>query len=773
MDMRVPLCLTLLIAGLVGHAAGRATPAWAQQTREGVEKPHGLVRRTPWLGSRVVGSPEPPSGYITERAFAKLKFDRPLDLARWPGGERWVVAEDSGTLSTFVNAPDVAQAEPLFVAAGKERAWPAHRRIWSFTFHPRFTKNGYFYVCYQESKPNPARCRISRFHVDPKLGDAAPQAHADSEHIVCEWLAGEDHFGGCLKFGPDGMLYFPVGDGSGYADGNQSGQDLSDFQASVLRIDVDKTELGKAYAVPPDNPFVGRPGVRPEIWAYGTRNIWRMSFDRETGWLWAGDVGQDLWDLVLRVERGGNYGWSVKEGTHPFRPERPVGPTPILPPVAEHDHSEFRSITGGFVYRGKAMPALVGTYVYGDFDTGKIWGLRYDGQRVTEQRELVDTALRIVSFAEDHAGELFMVDYTGGIHRLAPRPPATTDPTPERFPRKLSETGLFASTSEHQPAPGVVPYEVNAPLWSDHASKERFLAIPGDARIEYHPTESWKFPEGSVLVKTFALELERGNPASRRRLETRLLHLEEDHWRGYTYVWNDDQTDAELLGRGSLEREFTIRDPQAPGGERKQTERKQTWRFPSRAECTLCHTMPARFVLGLNTPQMNRDHDYGGVVDNQIRALEHAGYFSQPVAKQHPPEKPTPDKPMPDDVWSRLPRLTDPHDAAAPLDARARSYLHANCAHCHVKWGGGNALFQLTHTLPPAATGTIGVRASHGDFGIANARILTPGAPERSLLWHRMTLTGRGRMPHVGSSVTDEPGVALIRQWIAELHGTR
>jgi uncharacterized repeat protein (TIGR03806 family) len=728
--MRLATFLLVSTAFAAGYVAsfGRA-PA---------EKPFGIPKRIPWTTSRVVGTPDPPSPYTTERAFPKLRFDRSLDINWNAADARWMVCEHSGAIWSFP-ADEKVERPDLFLDLRKKNGI----QIWSMTLHPRYKDNGFVYVCYFESKPQPNRCRISRFTVNRKNVPKPLSCDLETEFIVCEWLGGEDHWGGCLKFGLDGYLYFSVGDGSGYADGNESGQDLSDFNASILRIDVDKQDKGKAYAVPPDNPFVKLPGARPEIWAYGVRNVWKMSIDRQTGDLWAADVGQDLWETVLKVEKGGNYGWSVTEGTHPFRPARKVGPTPILKPVAEHDHSEFRSITGGFVYRGNRFKDLFGAYVYADYETGKIWGLRYDGKKLTWQQELTDTPFKLVGFGEDGDGELLILDYTGMIHRLGVN---AAKPRPG-FPKLLSQTGLFRSVKDHEPAAGVIPYSVNSPLWSDGAHKDRFLALPGESKIEYDPKESWKFPEGTVLVKTFSLDLQRGKPASRRRLETRLLHLEEDHWRGYTYLWNEGQTDAELLGRGSLERVYTIKEA---GGER-----KQTWHFPSRAECTLCHTMPARFVLGLSTPQMNRDHDYGGVIDNQLRTLDHIGLFTKPIASFH--------------KEGERPRLTDPLDAHQPLEKRARSYLHANCAHCHMKWGGGNALFELTWPLSLEETRTVGVAPMHGGLGETDAKLLIPGNPRRSLIYRRMAIVDNQRMPRVGSSVVDDDGAKLIRKWIAAM----
>ncbi len=752
--MRLPVALSVLGAAvlLVIFCNTRAADPAAKKAGD---KPVGIDKRVPWTTSRVKGSPEPPAPYRSEIAFPRVKFDEPLDLAYVPGRNRIAVAQRRGKIFTFVNDKATDKADLLL---------DLEKTVYAIAFHPKFAENRYLYVTYilDPDKEQPDGTRVSRFEVSR---DDPPRCDPASEKIVLTWPCG-GHNAGCLKFGPDGCLYVATGDGSGIADQLQTGQDVGDLLSSILRIDVDHPEPGKGYAVPKDNPFVSLKGARPEIWAYGVRQPWKMSFDRAGGDLWAGEVGQDLWESVLKIEKGGNYGWSVTEGTHPFRPERKKGPTPILEPVVEHPHSDFRSLTGGYVYRGKRLPELAGTYVYGDFDTGRVWGLRLDGTKIVKHQELTRTTHRIVSFGEDEAGELYHLDFVQGqLHRLVPVPAA---PPSAPFPRKLSETGLFSSTKDHKPASGLIPYAVNAALWSDHAHKERFLAIPGDGKIDFDAVEypqpspgaprGWKFPNGMVIVKTFALDMERGNPASRRRLETRLLHFQymggteeygDQYWRGYTYVWNDEQTDAELADAAGLDRTFTIKDPEAPGGER-----KQTWHFPSRAECTLCHTMAAKYALGVNTLQMNRDYDYGGGrVANQLRTLEHLGVFARPLPE--PPEK--------------LPRLVDYDDPGRPLDLRARAYLHANCSHCHMKWGGGNAEFLLLATLDLKDTGTVNTRPGQGTFDLADPRILVPGDPSRSLIAYRMRKLGLGRMPHVASSVVDEKGVQLIEEWIRGL----
>jgi uncharacterized repeat protein (TIGR03806 family) len=745
--------LTLLLAPLAVVAGWLfCNTRAADPVRKEADPPVGIDKRVPWTTSRVKGSPEPPPEYRSEVAFPKLKFAEPLDMAFVPGANRLAVAERHGKVFTFANDPKTQKADLLL---------DTETTIYAIAFHPKFAKNGYVYVTtvINPDKDDFTGSKVVRYEAkgDPLRCDPA------SRKVIFEWLSG-GHNGGCLKFGPDGYLYIGCGDGSGIADERKTGQDVSDVLASLLRIDVDHPDEGKAYGIPKDNPFVSLKGARPEIWAYGLRQPWKFSFDRKAGDLWYGEVGQDLWEMVYRIEKGGNYGWSVMEGSHPFRPERKKGPTPILAPVVEHPHSDFRSLTGGYVYRGERLKNLTGSYVYGDFDTGRIWAFRYDGKKVSEHRELTRTKDRVVSFGEDEAGELYHLDFVGGqVHRLAPAPKGSVNAD---FPKKLSETGLFASAKDHKPEAGLIPYSVNAALWSDGASKERFLALPGESKIDFdgitYPLPppgappGWRFPDGTVIVKTFALDMEKGNPASRRRLETRLLHYQEipgadeygeGYWRGYTYLWNDDQSDALLLD-GGLDRTYTIKDKDAPGGER-----KQTWHFPSRAECTLCHTLPAKYVLGVNTLQMNRDHNYGGATANQLRTLEHLGIFSKPLPA-------APDK---------LPRLPNYDDESQSAEVRARSYLHSNCAHCHMRWGGGNAEFQLLATLDLKDTRTLNTRPGQGNFDLDDPRIIVPGDPARSLVPYRMKKMGLGRMPHVGSNVVDEKAVKLVEEWIKQM----
>jgi len=732
------------------------------------KKVFGIEKRVPWTTSKVVSSPEPPAPYRTERVFPKLKFDEPLDMTYVPGTDLLLVAERWGKVWAFRNLKDVADKTlVLEFKPGKNAKGEATKPvIYAIAVPPKpMGEKGELYVTYVADSANesPKGTRVARFTLT-KTKEAIA-ADPTTETAIYEWPSG-GHNGGCLKFSPkDECLYIVTGDGSGIADSLQIGQDLSSPLAKLLRIQPTAGPDGKPYTIPKDNPFVDRPGALPEVYAYGLRQLWRYSFDRATGDLWGGEVGQDIWEMVYKIEKGGNYGWSVQEGTHDFRPERKKGPTPILKPLVEHHHSEFRSITGGFIYHGSRLPELKGSYIYGDFDTGRIWEYRKTAtptKEATISRELARTNLRIVGWSEDAAGELYFIDFMGGgLHQIVKAPPQTVTAPP--FPKKLSETGLFASTKDHIPAAGVIPYSVNAQLWGDHAHKERFIAIPGDGKIgfeeiTYPPSPGappgWRFPDGTVLVKTFSMDMERGNPKSRKRLETRLMHFQQfegtqeigdQYWRGYTYIWNDDQSDADLLESSGRDLDLAIKVGDSTV--------KQSYRLPSRSECALCHNNAAKFALGLNTRQMNGNHNYNGVVANQLETLEHIGLFSKPLPKP----------------VAELPKFADFHDAKQSTEARALSYLHSNCGHCHVKWGGGNAEFQLLSTLPVKEMGIVNVAPNHGSFDIKGAKLVVPGHPEQSVLLQRMSMTGLGRMPHVGSRVPDEVGVKVIRQWIAEL----
>lgn len=712
--------------------------------------------RVPWRTSRVLGTPEPPLPYVLERVSPELKFKDPVDVCSAPGLDRLFVLELRGRIHSF--RAGEAKADLFFDLTN---AVPEARNAYGMTFHPGFATNREIYVCYTLKDDLPDGTRVSRF----KVSREEPfRVDPGSEEILITWVSG-GHNGGCLKFGLDGYLYISTGDAAGPnpPDPLKTGQDNTDLLSSVLRIDVDRKDPGKAYRVPPDNPFVGVPDCRPEIWAYGFRNPWRMGIDRMTGELWVGDVGWELWELVFRVERGGNYGWSIVEGPQSIHPGMRSGPTKILPPIKIHPHSEAASVTGGHVYRGKRLPGLVGAYVYGDWVTGKIWGLRMPPSGgEPEVRELVDSPYQIIAFGEDNAGEVYVLEYAGGLHRLQPNP-ATGQVS--QFPRTLSATGLFASVKEHQLAGGVLPFSVNAEMWADGAQAERFIGLPGTSFVEvgatnvwlYQRKKEWRFPTNAVLGKTLSMELQPGERGSRKRIETQLLHFDGLDWRAYSYRWNEAGDDAELVGANGAEATLELKGANGGGG-------KRTWRFHSRTECLRCHNSWDNYALAFTDMQLNRliEASGGGRAAagrterkefNQLRALGNVQAFNL--------------RPEPDDV-----RLVNPYHESGgrgDLEKRARSWLHVNCGHCHREGAGGAVVTHFDFDTKREEMKAIGRPPSQGNFGLTNAQVIAAGDPYRSVAYYRILTLGSGRMPLIGSREVDEAGAKLIHEWIIEL----
>jgi putative heme-binding domain-containing protein len=726
------------------------------------------MQRIPWTTGHVSGAPGTPPPYELQRIFPKLKFKEPVEVAFAPGSNRVFVAEKPGRIVSFINTPDAVRPD-LFVSLQEIITdWkniPGCKGIdgvYGVAFHPKFQDNHYVYLCYvlnfATRTEDPIGSRVSRFTV---VGGDVPKIDPGSEKLLFQWQAG-GHNGGSLKFGLDGCLYISTGDQADPhpPDVYNTGQDISDLRASILRIDVDHTDGDKNYAIPRDNPFVKTPGARGEVFCYGLRNPWRMSFDRVTGRLWVGDVGWELYESIHCVKAGGNYGWSIMEGPNPIHPDGKRGPTPITPPLISLSHAQAASITGGFVYRGKKHPELVGHYIFGDWETRRIWDAKLIGEdKVEPYRTLAQTDARIVAFGEDADGELYVADHEGGcLYELVPN---QSDQSAAAFPRTLKDTGLFTDVAHQTPAPGVVPYVIKAPQWVDGATAEHFVAIPGTGNVRWQTDDVFErltksFPKNSVLVRTFSIDLKTGDPATRRKIETQLLHFDGRQWHGYTYRWRDDQTDADLVDDNGGEQRLTIEDPAVIGGKR-----QQTWHYASRTQCLTCHTIHAGYVVGYNDAQLDLTRDMGNGPENQLAALRAVGLAAQP----YDPKRGQPAKPA---DYS----LVNPEDTSASLDDRARSYLHANCAHCHREHGGGSALIDLRKEKPLSEMRVANQPAMLGAFDIDNPRIITPGDPSRSVLLYRIAKTGSGRMPHVGSDIVDDRGVELIARWIADSAAT-
>jgi glucose/arabinose dehydrogenase len=337
---------------------------------------------TPQSGRRAKASaPAADREYATGPEIPKLRFQqvlpslplvRPVQVFQRPGdaANLYIIEQPGRILIADPAKSDTTEAAVALDIRERVNDQGNEEGLLSAAFHPDFPKKRELYLYYTAAKPR--RSILSRFTVseDGKTIDAASE-----EVILTQPQPYSNHNGGAVLFGPDGMLYLSLGDGGAADDPHHYGQNLDTFLGKVLRIDVNrKGDNGAPYAVPADNPFVGKEGAKPEIWAYGTRNIWRMAFDAKTGQLWAGDVGQNEWEEISLIEKGGNHGWNAREGFHPFA--RGKGDGPFVEPVVEYSHREGLSVTGGVVYRGTEISGLDGVYIYGDFAFGTVWGIR-------------------------------------------------------------------------------------------------------------------------------------------------------------------------------------------------------------------------------------------------------------------------------------------------------------------------------------------------------------------------------------------------------------
>lgn len=722
---------------------------WVQATAiaKAKQSSNQSKKQIQWTTSKFIGSPDPALPYVTEQVFADVKIKAPTEMVRVPNTDRWAVLQLNGLLVSFSDSDDPAKRDLHTVIRLQDdcKCW----RAYGMVFHPEYPKKPYFYIAYSNEIKTEKGSRLSRFTVtdfekltlDPK-----------SEKPLMYWSS-IDHAGGSLHFGPDGYLYFPVGDGQkpNPPDPRGTGQDISDIQSSVQRIDVDRDENGLGYRIPPDNPFVKVPGARGEIWAFGIRNIWKMCFHPRTGELWGGDVGWEMKEMVYKVERGANYGWSVMEGSQVVKLNGAHPTVPITQPILEYDHTEGRSITGGYFWQAETNPDLKDTYIYGDFVSGKIWSLKHDGKKLVSNRELVKSNHQVICFALDNDGSVLSVGFDGVIERLVPNPMLDRGGANSQFPKRLSETGLFTSVVDQIPSPGVLPYSINAHHWADHTTSEQWIGLPGDSQISILKRGVYDkgkvkgffdFPYGTVFAKTVSYQTDMNDPNSKRRLETQVLHRLDLEWKAYNYIWNEEQTDAILQDNVSVSKELVVKDVDAIDGVR-----KQTWTHDSRDQCLQCHIWRAGTVNGFKVEQLSRVHEDEEI--DQLTKLEKMNFVSHKIKRPIPAVSPT--------------------DESAPLEARARQYLDLNCSHCHMKGAGGSAVFTLRATEPLEKTELIGTPAMQGDFGIKDALVLSPGHPSKSVLLYRMSKSGAGRMPKFGANVLDESGAKLIHDWIASM----
>lgn len=414
------VCSLPLFAWLLIAAACNGDESPPAATEE-AETPATTAAATRTAVATSTPSPTPlprPDSIALEPAFPGLPgLQRPVVMRQLPGQDQYLVVQQAGVVVSFSGQAPAGVSLVLDHSRNTSRGGNEEGML-GLALDPEFESNGYVYIYYSAAE-GARRTLLSRFE-SSGAGESF-QIDAASELVVLEVPQPfANHNGGALEFGPDGMLYVALGDGGSGGDPQGHGQDASTLLGSILRIDVRVAEAGRPYAIPADNPFAGAPAERDEIWAYGLRNPWRVSFDLETGLLWAGDVGQNALEEIDIIERGGNYGWNIMEASRCFADENCSSEGLILP-VAEYGRDAGCSVTGGYVYRGSAYPALVGLYLYADYCTGRIWGLEADAAAAEDAVEplvLLESGPSVASFAEDEEGEVYVLAFDGVIYRV-------------------------------------------------------------------------------------------------------------------------------------------------------------------------------------------------------------------------------------------------------------------------------------------------------------------------------------------------------------------
>ncbi|HEX5788080.1 MAG TPA: PQQ-dependent sugar dehydrogenase [Woeseiaceae bacterium] len=694
----------------------------------------GVAQAAPGLAERPANdacvAPERPA---TETALdvdvvASQGISWPVDMRQAPGDpSRWYVVDRSGYIAIH-SASNFARIGTLIDISSRVQRVLGGREwnemgLLGMAFHPDFATNGEFFLYYTANGTGntPLEARLSRF----RSTNGGDTANPGTEQVVLRVNRDKQwHWGGGLAFGPDGFLYLSLGDGGTH----RNAQNRNNINGKMIRIDVDR---GSPYAIPASNPFAGGGGL-PEIYALGLRNPWRWSFDAETGDLWEGDVGPSDREEVNLIVNGGNYGWSDFQGTlcH-FSAD--CDDSAYDRPVLEYTHDPADEISGnavigGYVYRGASMPGFYGHYLFGDTN-GKLFG--YNPATGGATALLADTGFTILSFAQGEDRELYALSI-GAILRLV----GAGGSQSSNFPDRLSDSGCVANGNPRVPASGLIPYSVNVELWSDGAAKNRWMAVPDGRRISIDANGDFNYPNGTVLVKEFRLGGE--------RIETRWMVRHDDgQWAGYTFEWNNAGTDAVLV---------------PPEGKQKAIG-NQTWTYPSRSQCLECHTAASGRSLGLEIAQLNSNHTYlsSGLTGNQLETLEFIGMLSAPL----------PDAPA---NLDRLPRIDN---AGASLEARARGYLHANCAMCHRPNGPGQGPEDFRYWLATSQIGAVNEAPTQGNLGVPGAQLIDPGSPDTSVMLLRMErLNTNVRMPPLATRVVDTQGTQLVRNWIESMAPT-
>ncbi len=729
-----------------------------------------------------------------EDAFPNLELPPPVRILPYPGsndiaylgkiGEIWRLDLDDQSKTLLLDITDRSFKKGEAGTVG-------------MAFHPAFGDPGQpdkqCVFVYYRTKPEPDSWsekgfnRLSKFYWDPDRQVFDPETE---EILIQQYDRSTWHNSGDIFFGPDGFLYFSVGD-EGMDDHQAVSTQRLDggFFSGIFRIDVDNDParshpirrqpqanapapdgwgetFSKGYSIPNDNPWQDPAGgILEEYYALGLRSPFVMTYDGDRDVIWVADVGAGKREEINQVRAGNNLQWPYREGSleneDHQRPDNLIGHETAS--FYEYDRSIGACVIGGGIYRGTTFPALRGKYVFADFISNKLMTLSDEGPFAEPVREVLIDNLGgqsadlppqpgITGVFTLPDGEI-LVSVMGRSEDFAPgkvlrlrQKVVVPDP-----PARLSDLGVFEDLASLTPSAGILPYRVQSPLWSDRALKKRWIAIPNDGNFDqpdeqvvFQARDEWIFPEGTVFIKHFELPITTDPEGPATRLETRFLVIgEEQQAYGLTYQWNEEQTEAFLLG-GAASRTFEVTDG------RGQLAMMQTWDYPSRSQCLTCHNANANYVLGVKTHQLNGHMSYPELEFgmNQLHRWNQLGIFTERIG--------------PSDVYPAASAISD---STASLERRIRSYLDANCASCHRAGGVPTSTMDLRFNQPLPFTNLIGTR-TQSPSSDHDRDVITPGFHEISEFWIRDASLTENRMPPIGRNLIDETYIKALAAWI-------
>lgn len=722
--------------------------------------------------------------------FGQVDISAPVGIKQFPDNDDLLILSKRGQLW---RVPTDGSTKTLVLDISNETFNLSDAGALGIVFHPQFGDplfpDKQLLFVYYKTKPDASQWDVKGFSVLSKFrwDAAAGVFDRDSEEkLIQQYDRYPWHNGGPMVFGPDGFLYFSVGDEGLHEFEVVSTQRLDGgFFNGIFRIDIDNDlsrshpirrqplsnaapptgwegTFSQGYSIPNDNPWLNEDGsILEEFYALGVRSPFTITYDETNDDIWLIDTGSDLREEINRVRKGDNLQWPYKEGF--LESEFHDKPSDLIgnekTPYFAYDRSYGTCVIGGSLYRNVKFPTLYNHYIYGDFTSNKIAAISTDGEAINAENrvlisnianhpvtlptkpgltgihELRDGRLIVTVMGEDHE--------TDGAMLELQRNTVVDDP-----PKFLSQLGVFTDLESLDVIPGLIPYDVNSPLWSDGAKKRRWVSIPNDGQydtateqITFDANDPWSFPKGTVFVKHFELPTTTDPDGPVTKVETRFFVMTEDgrHY-GITYKWNDEGTDAELLTI-SDSRDIDIT-------ENGQFSHTQTWDYPSRTQCITCHNPNAQYVLGVNTAQLNKSYEHNGSNVNQIDYFNQLGLFANNVSNPG--------------VYNKLTKVDSDEST---LENRIRSYLDSNCSSCHRDGGIPSVYLDLRYNRTQNIQSIFDLQ-SQSHASTANSVIVKPGNHQDSELWVRDASIDDNRMPPIGRNMVDQIYVDSLAKWI-------